>query len=161
MLIKESVIMNPYDNDRQFDGGFPPFGQQFGPPFGQGPGQFGPGQFGPGQFGPGVTGGFTPPGAGGQGFQAPSGPPPSFIPSTAQAQSLVAPGAGVGVFAVDPGAIAPCRFRFVYLWLRNGQQFWAFLVFVGRRSVSGWRWTGRRWVFFGVDLDEIQFFSCY
>ncbi|AUS96657.1 hypothetical protein CDQ84_08285 [Clostridium thermosuccinogenes] len=152
--------MIPYDDDRQIEGQFPPFGQQFGPPFGQGLGQFGPGQFIPG-FQPGVPGGFMPPGQAGQGFQPPSGPPPSFTPSVAQAQSLAAPGTGVGVFAVDPGAIIPCRFRFVYLWLRNGQQFWAFLVFVGRRSVAGWRWTGRRWVYFGVDLDEIQFFACY
>jgi len=138
-----------YDNeDRQI-------GLPFGPPFG---GQQGMPPFGP----PFQQPGFQPSGppfgapAGGQQQGPPSGPPPSFIPQQAQAQSL-----GAGVFAVDPGAIIPCRFRFVYLWLRNGQQFWAWLVFVGRRSAAGWRWNGFRWVYFGVDLNNIQSFVCY
>jgi hypothetical protein len=63
--------------------------------------------------------------------------------------------------AVDPGAIRPCRFRFVYLWLDNRQQFWAWLIFVGRQSVAGWRWTGFNWVYFGLDLNRISSFVCY
>jgi len=112
-------------------------GTQFLPPFfpGQGPGF-------PGQ-GPGVGGG------------PPSGPPPSFIPSQAAAQQ------SIGVLAVDPGAIRPCRFRFVYLWLDNRQQFWAWLIFIGRQSVAGWRWTGFNWVYFGLDLNRISSFICY
>lgn len=123
-------------------GGFgPPFGFPLIPPFGQpGGSPFTP----PGQ----VPGGTT-------GTGPPSGPPPSFVPSQAQAQQTV------GVYAVDPGAIRPCRFRYVYLWLDNGQQFWAWLVFVGRRSASGWRWIGFRWIYFGVDLDRITAFVCY
>ncbi len=130
-------------------GGFPfgpPFGQPGGPPFGQ------PGGGPPfGQPGGGPP--FGPPG-GGAGSGPPSGPPPSFIPSQAAAQQ------GATVFAINPGAIRPCVFRFVYLWLDNGQQFWAWLVFVGSRSVAGWRWLGFRWVYFGVDLERIQSFVC-
>ena len=138
-----------YDNDdRQIGLPFGPLfgGQQVMPPFGlpfQQPVSQPPGPP------------FGAPG-GGQQQGPPSGPPPSFIPQQAQAQTP-----GVGIFAIDPGAISPCRFRFVYLWLRNGQQFWAWLVFVGRRSAAGWRWTGFRWVYFGVDLDNIQSFVCY
>lgn len=124
-----------------------------GPGFTPGPPQFGPG-FQPGGgpgFPPGQGPGFQPGGGG-----PPTGRPPSFIPSLAAAQ----PG-GPAVFAVDPGALAPCRFRFVYIWLDNRQQFWAWLVFVGRRSVAGWRWNGFRWVYFGVDLDRISSFICY
>lgn len=84
----------------------------------------------------------------------PSGPPPSITPQ------LAAP-SGAGVFAIDPGSIRRCRFRFVYLRLRNRREFWAWLTFVGRRSVSGWRWNGRRWVYFGVSLREIVSFYCY
>jgi hypothetical protein len=123
-------------------GGTPPR-PPFGPPGGPGGPGFGPG--GPG-FGPG----------GPQGG-APSGPPPKFTPSKAQAQSF----GGPGVFAVDPGAIRPCRFRFVYIWLRNGNSFWAWLTFVGRNSASGYRWNGRRWVYFGIDLRRIDSFVCY
>lgn len=108
-------------------------------------------------FGP-PGGGF--PGVGGQGG-APTTPPPNFAPSKSQGQSLGAGPQGVGTLAVDPGAIRPCTFRFVYIWLRNGNSFWAWLTFVGRRSVSGFRWNGRRWVYFGIDTRRIDQFVCY
>lgn len=122
-----------------------PFGGPFGQPFGQPGSQFPP--FGP-PFGDQFGAPFGP--QGGQ-FGPPSGPPPAYTPQQAQ----------VGVYAVDPGAIRRCRFRFTYIWLTTGQSFWAWLVFVGRRSVSGWRWTGYRWVYFGIDLDYIASFQCY
>jgi hypothetical protein len=112
----------------------PPIFGPSGPQFPPGPGGQGPG-FGP-QDGP------------------PSGPPPSVTPQLKAQQ-------GVGTFAIDPGAIRRCRHRFVYMQLRNGREFWAWLTFVGRRSVAGWRWTGRRWVYFGVDLRQIASFQCF
>ena len=66
----------------------------------------------------------------------------------------------VGTFAVDPGSIRRCLFRFTYLWLRNRQQFWYYPVFVGRQSISGFRWNGFMWVFFGVSLRQIESFTC-
>ena len=69
----------------------------------------------------------------------PSSPPPSFVPAQTQQ---------VGAFAVDPGSIRRCLFRFTYVWLRNRQQFWYYPVFVGRQSISGFRWNGFMWVFF-------------
>ena len=121
-----------------------------GPGFpGQGPGFPGPG---PGFPGPGP--GFPGPG-GGAASGPPQGPPPSFTPSQAAAQQTI------GVLAVDPGAIRPCRFRYVYLWLDNRQQFWAWLIFVGRQSVAGWRWTGFNWVYFGLDINRIRSFVCF
>ncbi len=137
-------------------GGFP----------GGGPGGFpggGPGGFpggGPGGFPGGGPGGF--PGGGPGGFPGggpPSGRPPAFIPSQATAQH--AGQLGVGVFAVNPGSIRPCLFRYTYIWLNNGEQFWMWPVFIGRNSISGWRWTGFRWVFFGTDLRRIAAFTCF
>ncbi|WMJ81907.1 hypothetical protein RBU49_06575 [Clostridium sp. MB40-C1] len=94
-----------------------------------------------------------PPSGGPGGAQGgpPSGPPPSTIPQTK---------GGMQTKAVDPGAIRNCLYRFVYIWPRRGRPFWAWLVFVGRRSVAGWRWNGFRWVYFGMDLREIQSFVC-
>ncbi|MEW9123895.1 MAG: hypothetical protein AB2421_14385 [Thermotaleaceae bacterium] len=80
----------------------------------------------------------------------PSGPPPSFVPQ--QPPSL---------FFVDPGAIRPCLFRFVYIWPTAGPGFWAYLIFLGPNSVSGFRWIGRNWVYFGMDLRNISTFICY
>ena len=82
-----------------------------------------------------------------------SSPPPSFVPAQTQQQQ-------VGTFAVDPGSIRGCLFRYTYVWLNNRQQFWYYPTFVGRTSISGWRWTGFNWVFFGVDLRQIQSFTC-
>jgi len=98
--------------------------------------------------------GFTPDQNG-----APTSPPPSFTPAkpSTQVQTYGAP----SVLAMDPGAIRPCTFRFVYIWPRRGSGFWAFLTFVGNRSASGFRWTRGQWRFFGMDLRNIESFQCY
>ncbi|EDU36015.1 MULTISPECIES: hypothetical protein [Clostridium] len=67
----------------------------------------------------------------------------------------------VCTYAVDPGALRPCVFKYVYIWLDNGNSFWAWLTYVGRKSASGWRWNSQRWVYFGVDLNCIDYFECY
>ncbi|WP_075618677.1 transporter [Paenisporosarcina indica] len=123
-----------------------------------------PGQGGPGFGNPNFPGQGRPPGSPGQGGQGrpsgssgpPSGPPPSFTPQ----QSAGARG-GVGAFAVDPGAIRGCLFRFTFVWLRNGRSFWLFPTFVGRESVAGWRWNGFRWSYYGTDLNRISSFQCF
>ena len=92
---------------------------------------------------------FAPPGQG-PSAGPPTSPPPSFVP---QEQ--------VEAYAVDPGGIARCIFRYTYVWLRGFEQFWYYPTFVGRNSVSGYRWTGFRWVYFGIDLRQIQSFTCY
>ena len=92
----------------------------------------------------------------GPSFQGPSSgpplsPPPEFVPQKA----------GIGVKAVDPGSIRRCLYRFVFIWPERGRGFWAFLTSVSRRSIAGWRWNGRRWVYFGMDLRRIDSFECY
>lgn len=113
------------------------------------------------RFGGGQQPGFPPPGFGGgqQGFPpfgggqqqggAPSTPPPSYTP---QEQ--------VSAFAVDPGAIRGCLYRFTYVWLNNGSSFWFYPTFVGRDSIAGYRWRGFRWVYYGTDLRRIRSFRC-
>ncbi|WP_438803853.1 transporter [Metabacillus rhizolycopersici] len=121
--------------------GFPPFGpgqQQQQPPFGPpGSGQGGGFGGGPGQAGP------------------PLGPPPSTIPPE-QGQGQF------GVFAVDPGGIRGCLYRFTFIRLNNGRSFWYYPTFVGRNSVAGYRWRRNqfRWQYFGIDLNQIRSFSC-
>ena len=83
----------------------------------------------------------------------PTSPPPSYVP--AQTQALHA-----GTFAVDPGSMRRCLFRYTYIWMRNRQQFWFYPIFLGRNSVAGWRWTGFRWMYFGLSLRDIESFTC-
>ena len=99
---------------------------------------------------------IPPPGMPGPPFQGPSSEPPSSPPPGFMPQK-----AGAGVKAVDPGAIRRCLHRFVFIWPERGRGFWAYLVFVGPRSIAGWRWNGRRWVYFGMDLRRIESFVCY
>ncbi|MED4054641.1 collagen-like protein [Niallia taxi] len=128
--------------------------------FPQSPGSSGqPGFGGPGFGGPSFGGpGFDGPGFGGPSglpplppSQAPTSPPPPFIPQQAAASP----------FAVDPGAIRLCLFRNTFIWLSNGTGFWFYPVFVGPRSVAGFRWTGRGWVIFGIDTRRIISFTCF
>nr|WP_246439652.1 hypothetical protein [Bacillus benzoevorans] len=129
--------------------GFP--GSQ--PPMGA-PGQgFPGGQPSMGAPGQGFPGGQPSMGAPGQGSMSgpPTAPPPSYVPTQTMQASA---------FAVDPGSIRRCLFRYTYIWLRNRQQFWFYPVFLGRNSVAGWRWTGFRWMYFGISLNQIQSFTC-
>ncbi|WP_206098246.1 collagen-like protein [Paenibacillus ihbetae] len=113
-----------------------------------------PGQPGP----PGPPGLLGPPGLQGM-QQGPTSPPPQFIPQNPAATSVT--GTGPSTFAVDPGAIRGCLFRFTFIWPRRGRGFWFFPTFVGRTSVAGFRWTGSTWVFSGFDLRTIESFTCY
>ncbi|MBT2663758.1 transporter [Bacillus sp. ISL-45] len=134
-------------------GGFP--GQGGGIPGGGFPGQGGgipgggfPGG-GPGGYpGGGFPGGY--PGGGQQGGGPPSSPPPAYVP---QEQATA--------FAVDPGGIRRCMYRFTYIWLVDGRSFWFYPIFLGRNSIAGWRWSRRRgWVYYGMDLRQIRSFQC-
>ena len=93
--------------------------------------------------------GFPPMGGGQHHGGAPSTPPPSHTPHEQ-----------VSAFAVDPGAIRGCLYRFTFVWLNNGRSFWFYPTFVGRDSVAGYRWRGFRWVYYGTDLRRIRSFRC-
>ncbi|TRM11253.1 hypothetical protein FH966_05750 [Lentibacillus cibarius] len=142
----------PYDDERIFNfpwsqgnvpGGGSPFGGPSGPPWHVGGGP----SFGEPSGYPG----------GQQQVSAPSSPPPSFTPQQPKMQQ--GPG-GISAYAVDPGAIRGCLFQFTYIWLR-WDAFWFFPIFIGPRSIAGFRWRRNRWVYYGIDLDNIQSFQCY
>nr|WP_243159191.1 hypothetical protein [Clostridium sporogenes] len=97
---------------------------------------------------------MTPPG----GFSPQGGPPstpPPNIPPTKPSKS------GPNVKAVDPGSIRFCRYKFTYIWPSRGKPFWMWIVYVGNKSISGWKWTGYNWAYAGIDLNRIDSFQCY
>lgn len=148
----------PYGQNQQFDDDYDFYQQDDLRTFGGFPGQGGgiPGGGFPGQGG-GIPGGGFPgggpggfPGGGQQAGGPPTTPPPAFVP---QEQATA--------FAVDPGAIRRCMYRFTYIWLIDGRSFWFYPVFLGRNSIAGWRWSRRRgWVYYGMDLRQIRSFRC-
>lgn len=80
----------------------------------------------------------------------PMGPPPSFTPD-----EMPAP------YRVDPGTIRKCKGKYTYIWLTNGDSFWFYPTKVGKKSISGYRWIGFWWVYYGTDLRKIDSFICY
>jgi len=97
--------------------------------------------------------GQRPPFGRGPDFGPPVGPPPfdDFQPPFDDFQQP---------YAVDPGAIRFCLFRFTSVVLINGDRFVMYPVFVGPTSVAGWQYTRRGWRFIGLDLRQIIYFSC-
>ncbi|WP_461206659.1 hypothetical protein [Clostridium sp. DL1XJH146] len=84
----------------------------------------------------------------------PKSPPPNMTPQSPK-------GPDTGLKAVDPGAIRPCLYRLSYIWPKKGKPFWAYLVYAGRKSVSRWKYYNGRWIYFGMDLKNIESFICY
>ncbi|MDQ0200944.1 hypothetical protein [Neobacillus ginsengisoli] len=94
--------------------------------------------------------GYPPYGGGQYHGGPPTVPPPSIIPHET-----------VGLYAVDPGGIRHCLYRYTYIWLNNGRSFWYYPTYVGRTSVAGYRWRGYNWEYYGMDLSRIRSFSCH
>jgi hypothetical protein len=135
-------------------GGFPPTGNP--PPFN--PPNFNPpsssGNFSPNFNYPG-GGVFNPPGM-------PKSPPPNYLPHKTEAgvQKIGISG-GVSPQAVSANSIRFCLYKYTYIWEENGQNYWAFPLNINRRTVSGFRWFRRNWVYWGIDLRRIESFICY
>lgn len=84
----------------------------------------------------------------------PNTPPPS-VPPTKPTKN------GPNVKAIDPASIQFCKYKFTYIWPFRGKPFWMWIVYIGRKSISGWRWTGRTWAYSGIDVNRIDSFTCY
>ncbi|APC39039.1 hypothetical protein [Clostridium estertheticum] len=134
--IKSFSLNNTYEQESQY---FPlscPYRQMNPfPPFPQGGPQSGP--------------------QGGPSSGRPPSSAPNFTPPEPKVQQFGA------TPLIDQGAIRPCLRRFVYIWPKRGRGFWAWLTFVGPRSVSGFRWYRNTWRYFGMDLREISSFQCF
>lgn len=134
------------------------------PPGGNFPGGNFPGGNPPGGFPglpgfPNLPGSNFPGGPPGQG-NMPKSPPPNYTPSKKEkgVQSL---SSSKNTKAVSPNSIRFCLFKYTYIWEVSGRNYWTFLINVDRRSVSGFRWLGFTWVYFGLDLRRIDSFICY
>lgn len=102
------------------------------------------------------------------GSQAPQSPgggmnlgsPPNFTPSKNSPEVQNFQSSGATKF-VSPNSIRMCLFKFTYIWETNGNNYWAFIFDVDRRTVTGLRWFRGRWHYFGLDLRRIASFVCY
>ena len=90
----------------------------------------------------------------------PKSPPPNYIPSKKD-KGVQNFSSSKDTKAVSPNSIRFCLFKYTYIWEVSGRSYWTFLLNVDRRSVSGFRWLGFSWVYFGLDLRRIDSFICY
>lgn len=58
------------------------------------------------------------------------------------------------------GSIRNCVNRFAYIWLLDDQDFWAWISYVSRNTVYGYRWNGQSWVYFSARINGIDAFMC-
>jgi hypothetical protein len=79
----------------------------------------------------------------------PQNPPPNYIPKMPTL-----------VNSIEYSVISPCIHKYTYLWLKNGESFWAYIVYAGKKAVAGWRYTKGRWIHFGLHLSRIKNFTC-
>ena len=144
------------------------------------PGRVPPSMTPPGREGqPGrVPPGFTPPGRGRQpgtpppemtppGMEgAPRTAPPGFIPELPrmEGRQMGAPSGfgpqnqyGRGRFRDFRG----CLYRFTYIWLDNGNNFWFYPIFVRGLQLEGFRWRRNGWVYDRINIRKIIFHICY
>lgn len=79
----------------------------------------------------------------------PKNPPPNYTPKIP-----------TSVSSIEYNIISPCVYKYTYLWLKNGESFWSYIVYVGKRAVSGWRYKRGRWIHFSSHLKQIKNFTC-
>ncbi len=92
----------------------------------------------------------------------PENPPGPNIPGNKPkgVPPRVAPEKPASLLRIDSGAIRNCLYSYTYVWLVNGREFWFYPTFVGRESISGYRYTRRGWVYLGFNLNMIESFYC-
>ena len=56
--------------------------------------------------------------------------------------------------------ITNCLYNATYIWLKNGREFWFYPVYAGRTTISGFRWSGGGWVYYGFSVYSIEAFAC-
>ncbi len=73
----------------------------------------------------------------------PLAPPPNYIPEKPAVSYIV-----------------DCINQYTYVWLWNGDRFWFYPTRVEYGEISGYRWTGTFWAFYGIDPRFVEAVSC-
>jgi hypothetical protein len=56
--------------------------------------------------------------------------------------------------------IVDCYNQITYVWLKNGRSFWFYPTSIQYGAVTGFRWNGLFWTFYGFDSRLIDEVSC-
>lgn len=57
--------------------------------------------------------------------------------------------------------IIDCMHQYTYVWPKHGKPFWFYPTRIEQGEVSGYRWDGKKWVFYGFGEKSISQVACY
>jgi hypothetical protein len=79
----------------------------------------------------------------GYGYGPPNSPPPRKAPKKPRVSYII-----------------DCMYQYTYVWPRKGSPFWYYPTRLEMGEVSGYRWNGRTWVFYGFEERNISQVAC-
>lgn len=76
-------------------------------------------------------------------YGAPTSPPPKQKPKKPRNSYMI-----------------DCMYSYTYVWTKRGDQFWFYPTRVELGEISGYRWDGRRWIYYGFEERSIDQVAC-
>jgi hypothetical protein len=61
----------------------------------------------------------------------------------------------------NPRQFRRCLNRYMYVWLRNGNSFWFYPIYIAGDTLIGYRWREFGWVYFTLNIRRISYYQCY
>ncbi|MBC2581728.1 hypothetical protein HGI79_15790 [Clostridium sp. DJ247] len=79
------------------------------------------------------------------------------MPPKSQAKNFI----DVSGLTINADSLKTCMHKLIYIWFRDGINFWAWISFIGGGHAAGWRWNSQNWIKFEIDLRKVDTFICY
>ena len=76
-------------------------------------------------------------------YGAPKSPPPRTIPKKPKNSYII-----------------DCQHSYTYVWPKKGKPFWFYPTRIESGEISGYRWDGKRWTFYGFAPESISQVAC-
>ncbi|MDQ0271824.1 hypothetical protein [Cytobacillus purgationiresistens] len=80
----------------------------------------------------------------------PANPPPSFVPVPIAEQSS-------HIIAQTAYRSLDCN---TFICMKNGASFWFFPKDHNGQTISGWRWTKSKWIYFYTNIKKVKSIQC-
>ena len=86
--------------------------------------------------------------------------PPNYAPSNSiPIKSKCFNNIDLTGLSINGNILKPLMFKCVYMWLRDGSEFWCWISYIYGSHLGGFRWDGSHWVNFEADLRKIDVYS--
>lgn len=85
----------------------------------------------------------------------PTSAPPNFVPMKSKGINNI----DLTGLNVHGNVLKPLMFKHIYMWLRDGSEFWCWISYIYDPHLGGFRWDGSHWISFEVDLRKIDVYS--